>query len=172
MGVNAHNFIDYGGVMAWSILTCSFCLPTLQHYLRLPGLGQYCSAPPHNTLSAGFFHCVSAICKLEHPIISEGTEVSVSLLCCTTQMCPPPVFTISVSPTFVFVWSLLLFVTHFVCADTHTVLTAIYLVVLANWNTIVSEGTEVSVSSHTRVVLTVVYPVALGALKVCLLMRH
>ena len=37
---------------------------------------------------------------------------------------------------------------------------------------IVSEGTEVSVSSHTHIVLTVVYPVTLGALKVCLLMRH
>ena len=26
MGVNAHNIIDYGGVMAWNILTCSFLL--------------------------------------------------------------------------------------------------------------------------------------------------
>ena len=113
MGVNAHNFIDYGGVMAWNILTC---LPSLQHYSRLPGLSQYCSTPLHNTLSAGFSHHVSAVCKLEHPIVSEGTKFSVSLLCYSTKTCPSPDFTKSVSPTFVFVWSLHLFIAHFACA--------------------------------------------------------
>ena len=43
--------------------------------------------------------CVSAVHKLEHPTVSEGTKVSVSLLCCTTKICPAPDFTISVSPT-------------------------------------------------------------------------
>ena len=134
MGVNAHNFIDYGGVTAWNILTCSSCLPSIQHHSRLPSLSQYCSAPLPNTLSAGFSHHVSAVHKLEHPIVSEGSEVSASLLCCTTKMCPPPDFTISVSPTFVFVWSLCLFFTHFAHADTHTVLTVIYSVSLCALN--------------------------------------
>ena len=93
------------------------------------------------------------------------------------------------SPTFVFVWSLHLFITHFACADTHTVLTAIYSAALGELKVcllhscvsavhklehpIVSEGTKVSVSSLCcTVVLTAIYLVALGALKVCLPTHH
>ena len=55
MGVNAHNFIDYGGVTAWNILTCSFLLTYLTTLIETALPKSVCySAHLHNTLSAGF----------------------------------------------------------------------------------------------------------------------